>query len=290
MTYNKVTSTVLYVCGYGRSGSTLLDTTLASEFGLLSAGELCHLSKASSYPCGCGKLVDCCELWGPLLSDLPLAPGRDEQIHSVGRASRNYAEYWRKVFAHTAQAGWPLVVDSSKSAWRQAKRPGRLREIGIDVQPVLIWRDFDGVLGSRLAAHERRQGSGCGRWRLQFIELETALSWSVANIIALHYVRKANEGHVLSLSRFVACTEEALKLFESTVHRSCPPASNNGFGNHSVAGNRLRLEEPARPSHKRQQSPGTRRSRFSWWITRPIELLLERESTELSKRRPHSSE
>lgn len=57
---------VLYIGGYSRSGSTLLDRTLGQMDGFFSVGELRYIWERSfkaNQPCGCGKPFRDCPFW-----------------------------------------------------------------------------------------------------------------------------------------------------------------------------------------------------------------------------------
>jgi Sulfotransferase family len=61
---------VLYVAGFGRSGSTLLGNVLGQAEGFVSVGELRSVWEyglIQNKVCGCGALFDECELWRPVL-------------------------------------------------------------------------------------------------------------------------------------------------------------------------------------------------------------------------------
>jgi len=63
---------VLYIAGFGRSGSTLLGNIVGSADGLFSTGEL-HLlwtALAKGSGCGCGERVDRCPVWSAVLDRL----------------------------------------------------------------------------------------------------------------------------------------------------------------------------------------------------------------------------
>nr|MDT0658532.1 sulfotransferase [Micromonospora sp. DSM 115978] len=65
---------VLYLAGSGRSGSTLVTTILGQLDGFVGAGELRYLWQrglVENRPCGCGRPVRDCPLWGAVLRDLP---------------------------------------------------------------------------------------------------------------------------------------------------------------------------------------------------------------------------
>ncbi|MGH9058576.1 MAG: hypothetical protein ACRDZY_03535, partial [Acidimicrobiales bacterium] len=57
---------VLYIAGWGRSGTTILDSVLAQLHGFCSVGELRWLwdrGLTEGWPCGCGAKVAVCEFW-----------------------------------------------------------------------------------------------------------------------------------------------------------------------------------------------------------------------------------
>jgi hypothetical protein len=71
---------VLFVTGWGRSGSTLLDVLLGQVPGLFSAGELVFLWSrgiAAGWTCGCGSHVQACPVWSEVLTDAYTTPAQE---------------------------------------------------------------------------------------------------------------------------------------------------------------------------------------------------------------------
>lgn len=63
---------VLFIGGYGRSGSTLLDRMLGQMEGFFSAGELRYIwdrSFAENQLCGCGKPFKKCAFWSTVIDE-----------------------------------------------------------------------------------------------------------------------------------------------------------------------------------------------------------------------------
>ena len=61
---------VLLVTGFGRSGTTLVNTILGSTPGVFAAGEVRFLWERGliqGRQCGCGQPLDSCPVWGPVL-------------------------------------------------------------------------------------------------------------------------------------------------------------------------------------------------------------------------------
>ena len=132
---------VLYVAGFGRSGSTILDNLLNQVEGFFSTGELCYMwdhHLAEEGLCGCGQTLKECEVWGKVLASdnvgrirvremallekrgvrtrhlpLALAPrGRDILASRLDEYVRNLGKLYRAVESNT---GARVIVDSSKS-------------------------------------------------------------------------------------------------------------------------------------------------------------------------------
>ncbi len=63
---------VLYIAGWGRSGSTLLDNILGQAEGFFSAGELRHIwyhSVLQNTLCGCGSKFRDCDIWNNIFDE-----------------------------------------------------------------------------------------------------------------------------------------------------------------------------------------------------------------------------
>lgn len=61
---------VLFIAGWGRSGTTILDNIIGGHEGVFTAGELFHLWQwgfLEGRKCGCGEPLTDCALWGEVL-------------------------------------------------------------------------------------------------------------------------------------------------------------------------------------------------------------------------------
>jgi hypothetical protein len=132
---------VLYIAGWGRSGSTLLDQTLGQTEGWFSCGELNFAWH--NFSCGCGARVHECEFWAPVLQrtagvDPRRRPERlvalqrehlgasPRELLAIRRSSgrpdafspqRLYADVLTDLYAEIVEAtGARVIVDSSKIA------------------------------------------------------------------------------------------------------------------------------------------------------------------------------
>lgn len=163
---------ILYIAGYGRSGSTVLDLKLGKHLGCVSLGEISSVyadaDRYQSARCGCGLGYDECPLWGPLVRSGGLTEKaglmRIYQAPMVLSAFLRIASLIRDGFIPKRTAFLSAVrepvkrieeqypdgiyVDSSKTIWFSARRPLVLAELGYQVAVIHIQRPLKDVLAS----------------------------------------------------------------------------------------------------------------------------------------------
>lgn len=204
--------TILYVAGYGRSGSTLLDRLLASRADTFGGGELVNLlpmlmqHDAAPDP-----------EWEALFDrirsriDVPLAAALQERIEHLrpsgwrtfmadyGTASaEDYAVLSRSLWEVVAEEAGPsarFIVDSSKTTRHSFFRPMALRAAaGFDVRVIHLVRDGRGCTWSNLKGSNRSLEAGRAvqpRW----VVSRTAASWVLANAGAHVFARRFPESY-----------------------------------------------------------------------------------------------
>jgi hypothetical protein len=200
---------VLYIGGYLRIGSTLLDRMLGQCEGFVSVGELRRLweeSFAEDQPCGCGEPFSGCEFWRAVIEE---AYGGLDQIDPADaaqlkqrvdrmryipqlmspRKSRGYHEALtrysgileRLYGAIREVSGSRVIIDSSKDpsyAHLLANVPN------VDLHVVHLVRDSRAVAYSWLrkkVKHEAKNGSKVYMPRRG--PVESSVGWSRANLL-----------------------------------------------------------------------------------------------------------
>ena len=166
-----MTPRVLLIAGWGRSGSTLLDTILGGSPRVAAVGELrglwAKLAYGTGSSCGCGQPHRSCPFWtqvvdrafgglGPeeaarlAAEESRIIRTRPRQLaHSLAGAGRSPGRYGRllggvyRAIAETT--GAEVVVDSSKSP---AHVLAVVRHAGVDVRVLHLVRDPRGVAHS----------------------------------------------------------------------------------------------------------------------------------------------
>lgn len=269
---------VLYIGGYGRSGSTVLDTMLGNHERVFGSGELEMLFKdiVDRGRCTCGEPYDVCPLWGKVLSELDtsiagfnpyeLAPALARFESTLGRYSRvgrasetaaKFGEVWSGVITAAARlARADVVVDSSKSSRGSSRRAlGLVRRARLDVAMIHLVRDPRAVLYSEwgrgnndeIEARRRNERSILG-------VLQPLIGWSMANLAVSITAARLPSIPVLRVryEDLVGDPEATLQRigeFADIDFSSVKAVVRNGEAldvGHGVRGNRMRRGGPIR--------------------------------------------
>jgi hypothetical protein len=189
---------VIFIAGYGRSGSTLLDIALGQHPAVFGAGEMTGLTRrvwAANEFCACGKRVRSCPFWAQVVaswSENRAEPISKYLIEQSGTESilswkrlirarrRRLAFLTRELFEQVSEAAaGSILVDSSKL-------PGRGFALkaapGIELYLVHLVRDPRAVIWSKMKRIKRKVEAGVQRELRPRPLLYTALRWIVINI------------------------------------------------------------------------------------------------------------
>lgn len=262
---------VIYVAGYGRSGTTVLDIALGQHPQVIGAGEITaltrHVWRRNEY-CACGQPVHDCGFWNPVLrrwsegQDVSLMPqyqrcqGKIEGLFghaklSSGLGNRSqfafYTNHTARLFeAMVSQSYKKVIVDSSKL-------PGRAMALAlvpkVDLRVIHVVRDGRGVAWSLAKAYERDVKAGLQREIKPKSISRTALRWSIVNLETEYLARKLGPQKVMRLryEDFVSNPAETMRkigIFAELDFSQVGEALRRGeFINpgHQIAGNRLRM-------------------------------------------------
>ncbi len=292
---------VIYIAGYGRSGSTVLDIILGNHSQITSLGEVTCLADdytGTARTCACGSPYGQCRFWkdfspsnwpvaepAPLLrkvQDLFFIPRLLLKVVTK-RDSDAYRTYHVNLFCHVEnQTRKPIIVDSSKSARKLAGRFLALHRLaGQDVYVVHLVRNG-------LATMESLTLTG-SNWALEgrirppkWPGLRAACGWALTNLWTSLLGRFLPPEHYMQLryEDFVADPAASLRKLarfcgfdaEELVVRV---ARNDYFQvGHLVGGNRIRFQseiklQPAGPRGGRLRA--SHRLMFSFtgsWLNR----------------------
>lgn len=157
-------TTVAYIGGCGRSGSTLLARLLAVRAGVVACGELVFLWRrglVEDQLCGCGAPFSTCTFWsavgerafdgwaavdGKRLADTEFALTRRRRRAPTPTDLDHLAEHVRSLYAAIAvEGGATIIVDASKDYSYFRFLSSRL---DMPVTPIHLVRDVRGVVHS----------------------------------------------------------------------------------------------------------------------------------------------
>lgn len=264
---------LLYIAGYGRSGSTILEAMLGTDPRVFPTGEMSRFWEMAQDPsilCSCGEPVQSCPLWGKVLQKVLPDSSRLGSLRKLMRrveGSRIKAERpstddlrayeWitRRLFsALTKQLDTDVrvLVDSSKTAYGHSNRPAMLHRVfpESEVRVLHLVRDVRGVAFSMRKGLNRnleRNGKGGGNL-LNFFR--AIIGWTYANMRAASLRRILPRGRYLLVryEDFVLSAPSVLGKILDFLELGLPDGSSGQvlprgrFERHQLAGNRNRFD------------------------------------------------
>ena len=278
MTNSKIS--VVYITGYGHSGSTLLDRILGTCPDFFSTGELCNLWSTladKEARCSCNQTLNDCGLWRAVLADL--RNECSEELHDIESLfrfllckrhlptllwtelqSRCYRENYHKLlrvlaclYAAIAKASQSqVIIDSSKNPF-YALMLSQLPNVSLHI--IHLVRDSRAVSYSQIrkarkkANIEKTSSSECLR------VVRNALSWNFYNVMPRMLLPKEtpymrvqfqdlalHPGETLrKILKHFQFDQSAVQHFETTL----PGKRICLQPGHLVAGNRMRFKHGA---------------------------------------------
>lgn len=270
-----IEKTIIYIAGYGRSGSTLLERILSSHRRIFGMGEITNfldlINNGSSF-CSCGKQVYQCEFWSDVIKnfsntfknliELKKIQKEFDSIsgfinHFFERNSNQkimYKNLNQKLFYSIFQKLPPetnYLVDSSKTTRQSFFRPISLSRLAfLNLKVIHLVRDGRGCMWSNLKGSNKRL-ERCKDSYIHFATIRTATSWFLANIAAhiiqatfspKNYCRIRYEDFVKypseTMNRLGSFLDINFKIQAEMLKRR----KNIPLG-HQLAGNRLRSQK-----------------------------------------------
>jgi hypothetical protein len=288
------TNRIIYIAGYGRSGSTLLDIALGEHRSVFGAGEVSALTRhvwAQDEYCACGSKVRSCPLWSRIVGSwrrgrtaaISAFASRQDSLESIiswrrlfGNEDRPDRLVNRALFEEISKAAdRPMIVDSSKL-------PGRGFSLastsGIELFVVHMVRDPRAVIWSMMKPINRQLEAGVQRDLTPKPLLRTALRWMVVNLSAEilrmrvprdHSIRVRYEDFVAdprgTLSRILELAGENADQLPDGLVAPLHPA-------HQVAGSRHRMQKELliRADHAWRSAMPVAKQRIAAFLCAPL--------------------
>ncbi len=271
---------IVYIAGYGRSGSTLLERILATHPQIEGLGEVSSLFRVLEHEnarCSCGAPILQCPVWGPALSRFQRQSG--EQWGSWAKIQKHfeavpfggvfsffqrdlhqkYCSLLQQLFDNISKSAPNVttLIDSSKTAWPTAWRPLQLdRCLPVPVKVIHLVRDVRGCMWSNIRLDNLAVEQGRSRG-VPLASIRTAIHWPVANITAQmyqyhcphNYFRVRYEDFVASPETIVASIGDFLEMDLSEQISLVSRMRSQAVilpRTHQISGNRLRFRDKFR--------------------------------------------
>jgi len=289
---------LLYVAGYSRSGSTLVDLMVGQLPGMVSTGEFAYLwthALQQNRLCGCGVRFSQCAFWrrvgqeafgGWDRIDVQAMRTLEQRVNRhrylplllfptlwppFKRELREYAEILARLYRAIATVGGArLIVDSSiDPAYGYLLRHVR----GLDVRVLHLVRDSRGTAFSWTRQVKRTDRPDANVQMPRFSPPITAVRWVLYHLSVLLLRPLVSHSMFLRYEDFVRAPRRSIERILDCVEEPIDPAADLAFigdgevtlgANHTPAGNRLRLRSGTIAVHvddewRRSMSAGARR-------------------------------
>jgi hypothetical protein len=230
---------LLYVGGFGRSGSTLVGRVLGQAEGAVCVGETCYLPTRGlieNVQCGCGANFIDCSFWGAVgergfggwdrveterlieadrltsrYRTLPRQPAPGHR-RALAASTEFYIDWLHRLFDAIADvSGAEMIVETSKDPWF-AGLLTRMR--GRDVRIVHLVRDSRAVAYSWTRNKRAPGPAGQQAYMPKFRPFDAALRWSIANTSFHLLARTASAYARIGYEEFVGDPHGTLRRLE----------------------------------------------------------------------------
>lgn len=195
---------LIYIAGYGRSGSTLMDRILNTSNDIIGTGELVHINNTvhDEYlsQCGCQTPQTKCDFWGSIIKELKSwlkenkLKSKENDFKKLegirGLLSKSepgifdlYNRYHELLFQKIADKSAPkikYIADSSKTAWHCYKRPQLLSNVFKNIIIIHLVRDGRATAWSNIKNMRGKDSRG-NFLKRKYIFIKTIISWNFAN-------------------------------------------------------------------------------------------------------------
>ncbi len=263
---------VIYVIGYGRSGSTILDIILGQHPDIFSAGELRNMTTRAwqnNEYCSCGSTLQSCPFWSEVM-DLWLSDVGQNGLYEYTRLQSQESffqplpeiqfrfgaqkESWQTYLSMTEAllaaikkvSGKTYISDSSKLPGRALAMFGQMDQ---QSRIIHLVRDGRGVAWSLRRSYAKDVRQGIERSLKGKSVLRTGLVWMATNLASERVCRRTGKGREIRLRYEDLVTNPAASLqrvgdsldldFNTVIERI--DGGEDLDPGHVVAGNRLRM-------------------------------------------------
>lgn len=257
--------TCVYIIGYGRSGSTLLDAILGNHPKIFGAGELTNLftETLEDRSCSCGQNLQSCKFWHQVFGLIEPSLVNNENYKGYAQLTKeienlsftpkggNTRKEYRTLWENTLEAistvsSRDMIVDSSKISRKEWYRPFLFaKECTFGVKFIHLVRDPRAVMWSSSRGSNKRLEAGESA---KFFDgaLRGLFGWIFSNI-AVELLRPKIVNSELLLVRYedlvtdpIATLETIGNFLNVDVESFIEHVESKFESGHGVSGNRMR--------------------------------------------------
>lgn len=238
---------LVYIGGYGRSGSTLISLFFSNNTDSLAVGEASNLFDyaCENSKCSCGENLAKCSFWSPYLKEVDVYKLRAQQRASEGVFgvfgyffSRSYRNFWRKVLLD-AERSCKIVIDSSKLSRMTLFRPINMWRLGARVSIVHIHKEPHQLLASLIKGSNKNIEFHGGSQRVDHVFLLRSYFGALFANMSTFLIGKLLPFRYISLDYdgFLSDPQQILRKLDI----NCFPGSHSRqlFPHHELGGNRM---------------------------------------------------
>lgn len=251
---------IIYIAGYGRSGTTILDIILSNSTNITSAGALATILKwiKENHLCSCGEKMEDCSFW----EDYKLGLYEDKidkklQIQRLCERyyfpilawENEYSNYINHTFHYVCKDN-NVIIDSSGTPHIVLFRPYLLKKYSeFDVKLIFSKRRLNDVLKSTLKKHgspEREKNRS--KIVIFFVTIFSYLiTYLFTSLIYLTFDKSSRQ--IVKFKKLKKEPEIVLRdigsKFDINLEKSISilQADNEFEINHMVGGNRIRFKD-----------------------------------------------
>jgi hypothetical protein len=256
---------IVYIVGYGRSGTTLADILIGNLDGHFSTGELSFFAKngiVDNEYCACGSRVNHCPFWNKVIKEWD----SKRKLKIEDYIAYNYSYFRNKriipffyklllpdnrfqLFLEDTKVLYEIIyelngnrtiVDSSKSPYRL----WMLRKLGFEIKVVHIVRRIRGVLFSTGKMLNVDPESGIEKEIKPRNQWHVIFTWTFANLLAVLF-SKGIKRIVVRFEEMVHRPMGALNVIKPVTQGEVRTYLNFGpfTPGHIVAGGRMRMQK-----------------------------------------------
>src|SRR5690554_4392338 len=245
---------ILYIAGYGRSGSSIVSRLLGASEGVLSLGEFGRFANhvKLNASCSCGLELNRCPVWSPIIRK-----GIHRPLEAILDASESNQ--------------YKVVIDSSKTAYYDFWRPLYYIIKGQNVKVLHLVRAPEKVLSSTIKGRNKDLERNIYRKR-RFEFARTLIGWIFANFAASAYRLRFRRGGYLKVryEEFIespsVCLTKSEALIDHSISFSESLVSNGTAipAGHEIAGNRALRDEEVFFVSRPRENPDKERRKIAW--------------------------